>query len=1084
MAQIVERKKVMANQNSPSVGQLVFIRNRPAKVTDVHSYTGSTGVAHQIGVRYCDGWFHPETERIIWDVEPNKKIQSKLSLPRIDNPSLLPDRQEVFQSYLHSLKWTNHSSWLRQEAPEILSPWFAAVQVEDYQLYPVMKSILMPRVALLLADDVGLGKTIQAGLILSELLRRRKIRKVLILTPAALQTQWQEEMEEKFHIDFTIIDRAETTRIYKDLGMDTNPWKAKQRITTSMDYLRQPDILDQFIASAESALDSDTPSMPWDLLIVDEAHNMAPASYGQLSQRHQMLEQISKYFEHRLFLTATPHNGYTMSFTTLLTLLDPVRFSPKPELEQEDRVHIQNVMVRRLKSELNENTDPPRFPLRTVNGVEVRLTNKELRLFNALTKYREKALEMMESRTRRERNLGRFLFSLLTKRLLSSSYAFAKTWWQHVEGINLEEEVDIQMAEQVKNRAEADIADDEERQSREEDAVRYGAAWMRLFGKESTLGVYQGKVVAALNELGWTIDLMKESIESLNNLPEDGRWNALYQWINDHLKSGNGFKDDERLILFTEYMDTLNYLLRRFKLEGIESPILETLFGGASRDIRDLIKREFNTEESPLRILLATDAASEGLNFQYYCRYIFHQDIPWNPMRLEQRNGRVDRHNQSRDVFVYHYHTDQQAEMEFFSRVIKKVNQVREDLGSMGSVFSEATERTIYTKQGFVSDEELDLRIGDIKSVSQEKQDTATRDSGKIKTYQTALNAFEQTKETLEIGPDTLGQLFVNGMKLAGGSVSEVETGIFRINSVPPEYKQLIDDTVVLSRGTLQGSLPKIAFDTAVFEIEINGRKIYRNKPDTVLLRLNHPLMKRLIGLFEKHMWGEDSEKIRRWTVVESDEINDPIIEISCLHQATNELREILHSDILTFQYDSQTQSILSQKKTLNGEQLSENALNVIRPDIAHLWMEHTDEISTAIEQTKERLSSQLEQDSVSSLNLALDTEKQAFNNRKKYLKEQKGVKGMERLRKKIEDQEIRIQQQSIFVEEQEAQERILRESRWQLEEHEKRINSMLDYVEREEKRMLNHIIPKRYKISHVDLQPVAVKIIVGSSHG
>ncbi|MBC8554080.1 MAG: DEAD/DEAH box helicase [Candidatus Brocadiales bacterium] len=478
----------------PSVGQLVMVRNRPARVTDIHAYSGNGGSTHRVDVRYCDGWFHPETESLIWEMEPSTKIRSKLLLPKIELPSLKPDRPEVFSAYLQALKWTNHSSWLREERPELLSPWFAAVQVEDYQLYPVLKSIMMPRVALLLADDVGLGKTIQAGLVLSELLRRRRIRKVLILAPAALQTQWQEEMQEKFHIDFTIIDRAETSRLYKDLGMDTNPWKAKQKIITSMDYLRQPDILDQFLISSESSLDGDSPSMPWDLLIVDEAHNMAPASYGQVSQRHQMLEQISKYFEHRLFLTATPHNGYTMSFTSLLTLLDPVRFSPKPELEQEDRRHIQNIMVRRLKSELNENTDPPRFPKREVIGRLVELSPEELAIFDALSDYREKALGQLERRSRRERNLGRFLFSLLTKRLLSSTYAFARTWWQHVEGINLEEDVDIHLAEQVQKRAEADIADDEERQSREDDAVRYGAAWMKIFGGDENLSSYQESV--------------------------------------------------------------------------------------------------------------------------------------------------------------------------------------------------------------------------------------------------------------------------------------------------------------------------------------------------------------------------------------------------------------------------------------------------------------------------------------------------------------------------------------------------------------------------------------------------------------
>jgi superfamily II DNA or RNA helicase len=1067
----------------PSVGQLVMVRNRPARVTDIHAYTGNGGVTHKIDIRYCDGWFYPETENLIWELEPNNKIQSKLLLPKIDVPSLHPDRPEVYSAYLKALKWTNHSSWLHQDTPELLSPWFAAVQVEDYQLYPVLKSIMMPRVALLLADDVGLGKTIQAGLVLSELLRRRRIRKVLILTPAALQTQWQEEMQEKFHIDFTIIDRAETTRLYKDLGMDTNPWKAKQRIITSMDYLRQPDILDQFLVSAESTLDGDSPSMPWDLLIVDEAHNMAPASYGQPSQRHQMLEQISKYFEHRLFLTATPHNGYTMSFTSLLTLLDPVRFSPKPELDEEDRRHIQNVMVRRLKSELNENTDPPRFPKREVIGTNVDLNSQELKVFEALSVYRDKALEQLNRRSRRERNLGRFLFSLLSKRLLSSTYAFARTWWQHVEGINLDDNVDLQLAEQVQKRAEADIADDIERQNREEDAVRYGAAWMRIFGQEDSLESYQEAVSQSLNTMGWTSDKLKDPITSFTKFPDDGRWSALVAWLEEHLRSGDGFRDDERLILFTEYMDTLNYLLQRFKLIGVDSPLLETLYGGASRDMRDIIKRAFNTAESPLRILLATDAASEGLNFQYHCRYIFHQDIPWNPMRLEQRNGRVDRHNQARDVFIFHYHTDQQAELEFFSRVIKKVNQVREDLGSVGTVFSEATERIIYSKNKLVSDQEIDGRIAHIRKHSQERSDTRTRDSGEVKTYQTALQAFERTREHLEISPETMGELFLQGLKLAGGDAKEISQNIFKILSIPPEYKQLIDDSVLISRGAQQGALPKITFDTAVFETLINGRKIYRNKPDTILLRLNHPLMKRLVGLFERHMWGEDSSKISRWTVVQRVEAKAPVVEISCLYQATNELREILHSDIITFTYDGQTNSIHKQIDSIERDQLSESLINEIRPTIAQFWMDHSGFIQSSLEAEKAKLQTNIISAAQDSLSDALKVEEEAFKNRKKYLREQKGVRALEKLRAKIEDQERRILQQSLFVEDQEASERILRESRWQLEEHEKRIETMLDYVQREEKRTLTQIIPKRFSVVHVDLQPVAVRVIMGVHH-
>lgn len=1076
----------MPETSIPSPGQLVIVRNRPARIIDVRPFSGHHSTCHVVELRYCDGWFHPETESVIWEYELGRKIHSKLSLPNIDQPNLSPDNPDVFNAYLQALKWTNHSSLLKTDSPEIISPWFSAVQIEDYQLYPVMKSILSPRITLLLADDVGLGKTIQAGLILSELLRRRKIRRVLILCPASLQTQWHEEMEEKFNIDFSIINLAESNKIYKEMGLDTNPWKAKQRIITSMDYLRQPDIMDKFIASAESLFNSDTPIMPWDLLIVDEAHNMSPAGFGQESQRFLMLQQISRYFEHRLFLTATPHNGYTMSFTTLLSLLDPVRFSPKAKLDDEDRVAINEVMIRRLKSELNRGTDPPRFPLREVESVPVNLTEKELALFEALTEYRNKALSILFSRSRREKNLGRFLFSLLTKRLLSSSYAFARTWWQHVEGVTLEEVVDIDLAEQVQKRAEDEITDDEERRNREEDAVRYGAAWMKLFGKYNVeLDSYRENVNKALTSLGWTPEKLKTPLEQQEDLPEDGRWEALHQWVQKHLKEGTKFREDERLLLFTEYLDTLNYLQRRFELEGVTDPILQILYGGAKQGVRDLIKKEFNTQDSPLRILLGTDTASEGLNFQYYCRYVFHQDIPWNPMRLEQRNGRVDRHNQARDVFVFHYDTKQQSDLEFLSRVLKKINQVREDLGSVGKVFDESLQRNFSLHGKPSTDMELDRRITDIRSSGNEKEDLTSCDRGETLTYEKAYESFKKTAKTLDISPNTLSHLFTEGMRLAGGKVEEVEPGIYRIITPPPELKQLIDETLIITRGRLQGSLPKVAFDTAIFEQEINGRKIYRTKSDTVLLRLNHPLMKRLLGLFEKHMWGKDRVKIRRWTVVKDQNVKNSIFSISCLFQVTNKLREILHTDILSLSFEIENGTLQPVDYSSNNEKkLKNEELVSFRPQLSRIWLDYRQSLIDVIQQKLEGKSKEITESALTALAAALEELKLDFEDRKKYLKSQKGTRALEKLRGQIERHETRLQQGTLFSEEEEARERELREQRWQLDAHEHRIDTMLDYVQREEKRILNHIIPSRYTISNVDLQPVAVKIIIGEQHG
>ena len=132
----------MSEKSIPSPGQLVIIRNRPARIIDVRPFSGHHSTHHVIELRYCDGWFHPETESVIWEYELGRIIHSKLYLPNIDQPNLSPDNPDVFNVYLQALKWTNHSSLLKTDSPEIISPWFSAVQVEDYQLYPVMKSIL------------------------------------------------------------------------------------------------------------------------------------------------------------------------------------------------------------------------------------------------------------------------------------------------------------------------------------------------------------------------------------------------------------------------------------------------------------------------------------------------------------------------------------------------------------------------------------------------------------------------------------------------------------------------------------------------------------------------------------------------------------------------------------------------------------------------------------------------------------------------------------------------------------------------------------------------------------------------------
>ena len=169
----------------------------------------------------------------------------------------------------------------QRSEPVPTAPVYGAVSVDDFQLVPLARAMRMPRVSLLLADDVGLGKTVEAGLILAELIRKRRIRRVLIITPAALRTQWQQEMEDKFSLGFDIVDKSAIHKLQKEMGLDANPWRALPRIITSYHYLRQPDVLEQFIANCESVKQRGGAQLPWDLLIVDEAHNLMPSNFGE-----------------------------------------------------------------------------------------------------------------------------------------------------------------------------------------------------------------------------------------------------------------------------------------------------------------------------------------------------------------------------------------------------------------------------------------------------------------------------------------------------------------------------------------------------------------------------------------------------------------------------------------------------------------------------------------------------------------------------------------------------------------------------------------------------------------------------------
>jgi len=687
----------------PEVGHAVRVRNRLATVRAVEPYESrdAQGRLHIVEVEYLDDCRFPESEQLLWEVEATAKVLGTTSLPSVD--ANRPDSPTALMAFVNAHRWTRLNRLGATEGIEdepLLGVWNSAIQVHPYQLEPVLRALAMPRVSLLLADGVGLGKTIQSGLVLEELLLRRRIRRILVLCPAMLQRQWRYELSRKFNLDFKIVDSDSTFKLRRDLGIDTNPWKAFPRIITSMDYLRMPDVLQQFLQASGAGLEAESkggptsPHAPWDLLIVDECHHFAPQSGNRASQRTKMLQEIRFLFEHRIFASATPHNGKTVCFTGLLELLDPIRFGMTGTMSDQDKANLDEVRIRRLKDDINKQSLRPPFAeqLDPV-ALPIQLSPQETALYAAQREYRKKGHAALGSASAAERWLGQFIYSLLTKRLLSCPLAFARTWWRHLEHETPDDQSHLfNMARVSAERAEEQTRSDDEKSVLEEDAARYSGAWFRSQGR--TFDDLQGKVNKALEKIGYD----RKTIEDPSKLPalakkSDSKTDTLVRWVKQNLFTKEKLRDDERLIVFTEYKETLFYLEQRFLQEGFDKNTLRLLYGGMNADEFEAVKSEFEDPAAAVRLLLATDAASEGINMQESCRWIIHYDIPWSPSKLQQRNGRVSRYDQNRDVSIHYFRCDQEEDMDFLFRVAEKVEQVREDLGSVERVFDAAIQR-------------------------------------------------------------------------------------------------------------------------------------------------------------------------------------------------------------------------------------------------------------------------------------------------------------------------------------------------------------------------------------------------------
>lgn len=1060
----------------PHIGQMVIVRGRPGVAEEVNEYNGAEEVLHSVEVRYIDGWNYPERDIVIWQREFEAQVQLGTLFPRIADTS--PDSKEVFENFINAYRWSAINKIHINETEDtinLIAPWQSAIQVEDYQLYPLLKALLMPRIALLLADDVGLGKTIEAGLIISELVARGRLKRAMIICPASLQLQWKEELKEKFSLDFEIIDRKKTLELQKELGINMNPWMAYPRVITSMDYIRQADVHEKF-KSACDKLRVNEAKLPWNMLIVDEAHNFNPTVFGDNSQRYNMLKEIGTMFEHKIFLTATPHNGYTHAFTGLLELLDPVRFSQIDSIDDGYKKHIDNIMIRRLKKDLNTKSKK-RFAQRIVKSLEINLSILERKLNDTLRSYRKEGIEKLNKVGKREAQIGQFLFNLLTKRLLSDPYAFAYTWWNKIV-IESTEEASIDEVAYAYKRAEDLVEDDAEKERRENELLFKSSKWLNTLGVD--LEHYIEEINEILNEMGFTRKLVTMPLEENKNIPITSKMKQLVEVIAEKLEVKGEYIKDERIIIFTEYKQTLNYLQEILKRKGYQAPYLDVLYGGMNTNTRQVLKERFNAEESNLKILLATDAASEGINLQNGCRYVVHYDIPWNPMRMEQRNGRVDRHGQRRDVNIIHFTSCEDNDMTFLGKIASKIEHVREDLGSVSQVIDGMIQGHFSNvNRGIVNTQE-DVDLLKLKTTLK----TNVREIDNIKAYQ----RLRATELQLGLCQANLFNFLSDAIRSDGGVLEEVEEGVYRISKVPANWRMLLRDTLEVKKGSMSG-LPKITFNPNYFKKVVGEREFYINKADTVLIRLAHPIMQKAVAEIKKELWL--GNRINRWTILESKlPVGiDAILKFYMFVEVVNKLGEKIHQEVMIHYYQIFDEQLVPldielERELRNCATKMLEKIDSYTDKIEEMEEIIEDNIKIRFKEAKKAKIDQLEQTLQDKLASELVLQSQLYDERIEMLKNDKLQRKLDKITNKLKqeiDNLIGPQQMSFFEDsEVKTKERIRRlEKEKEIISH--NIGVTRELLKEERKRVLKEVLPKKYTVSNMQVYPLGMEIILAS---
>ncbi|WP_434740286.1 DISARM system SNF2-like helicase DrmD [Micromonospora sp. SH-82] len=837
----------------PQISRLVSVRGQRWVVSAVQPGEHSTLVSLQ---SVEDGRYG-QTLDVIWEIEPGRRVLPRGALPDVTDRSFDPPQR--LAAFLDAVRWSAVTS---ADVKTLQSPFRSGVAIEDYQLEPVARAVDAPRVNLLLADDVGLGKTIEAGLVTQELLLRHRARRVMIICPAGLTIKWRDEMAEKFGLDFTVVDSERCAEVRRSHGSAANPFEVFPLSIVSLPWLRGPKaqrLLDEM-------LPADGPSYPrtFDLLVLDEAHHVAPAAPKQVyavdSQQTKLIRRLAPHFAHRLFLSATPHNGYQASFTALLEILDNQRFARgvKP-----DPAAVRDTVVRRLKRDIENPDGSPRFVERRAMSIPVAYPEEERQIHALLTHFAE--LRGKRLRSQRGRKATDLVTLLLKKRLFSSPAAFAHTVRVYLDTLASRKgaaaPADTDEVPQWMDEFMDDLAtyDDDQAAEAEDDAL----SRVRPMQPDPT----DDETSLLTKMLDWA--------EAKEALP-DAKATKLIEYLTAVCRPDGRHWLNERVVVFTEYRDTQAWLAELLRQQGFDTGgRLALLHGGTPTDDRERIRLEFQADptERPVRILLATDAASEGIDLQNHCHRLVNYDIPFNPNKLEQRIGRIDRYGQRFHPEIQHFvgtgfgrHVDPfEADLEFLSRVATKVARMEADLGSVNAVLADAVQRRMLGEQVTVDVE----RAGRSRSGGALPTETNLREQ--VRRLRAEL---DRTVEELGITPSAVKRVVDTALVLARQQPLRSHTddrnlldGLYQVPPLTGSWQRAgAGLTAKLADGDEPAHQLPVAFDPQVAK---------EDRDNIVLAHLNHPLVAMSTRLLRAAVSNPDIG-LHRITAVVSD---DPELE-------------------------------------------------------------------------------------------------------------------------------------------------------------------------------------------------------------